>query len=135
MYAHFDPTTSPVPNTTITTISSRNDPQETPEASKEDDEVKGVHSIKVLRNSQLNKDLSEPLPSPPPAFILPTPGNQGENLYHGEVLDEDSLREAIRKIKEKAKTNGDSQYSQIVEALKKVRHEQDPNLKQKKLKG
>ena len=132
MYAHFDPTTSPFPNTTITTISSTNEPQETPEASKEDAEVKGVHSIKVLRNSEINKDLWEPLPRPPPAFILPpTPGNQGENLYHGEVLDEDSLREAIRKIKEKAKTNGDSQYSQIVEALKKVRHEQDPNLKQK----
>jgi hypothetical protein len=47
------------------------------------------------------------------------------------VLDKDSLREAIRKIKNQAKTNGESQYLKIVEALKKVRHEKDLSFKQK----
>jgi hypothetical protein len=76
MYALFDPTTTSTPNTTITTVESKHDPQETPEASNVEGEVKGVHFIKVLRTSQINNDMLEPLPHPPPEFILPPkPGN------------------------------------------------------------
>jgi hypothetical protein len=134
MYAHFDPTASPAPNTNITTIDTTHEPTDPNPNQNVDDKVKGVHSIKVIRDSQISKEMLEPLPNPPPEFLQPpNPGNQGENLYHGEqVLDEDSLLEAIRKIKDKAKTNGESQYLQIVEALKKDRHEKDSSFKQKK---
>ena len=58
----------------------------------------------------MNKDMCESLPNPPLEFLIsPKPGNQGENLYNeDQVLDEDSLQEAIKKIKDQAKQNGES---------------------------
>jgi hypothetical protein len=93
MYAHFDPTTSPAPNTNITTIDTAHIPTNTETKQEGDEEVTGVHSIKVLRESQMNEDMCESLPNPPPEFLIsPKPGNQGENLYNEyQVLDEDSL--------------------------------------------
>jgi hypothetical protein len=121
MYANFDPTTAPVPTTNIKTIDAPQVSEQTPARQNEDEKVKGVHSIKVLRDYKMIPNLLEP--NPPPEFLhSPQPGNQGENLYNvdqiDQVLDEDSLLEAIKKIKDQAKTNGETQYRKIVEALK-----------------
>ena len=78
--------------------------------------------------------MQEALPPPPPDFNLSlTPSNLGENFYKPDeqsVLDEDSLHETIKKIKDQAKTKGTSQYLQMVEALKKVQREKDLSFKQ-----
>ena len=67
MYAHFDPTTSPVPNTNITKIDATQVSENTPSIKKDDEQaddiVKGVHSIKVLRDSKMNTDMLEPEPN------------------------------------------------------------------------
>ncbi len=86
---------------------------------KEDTQhLKGVHSIKVLRDSTINQDLNEPLPPLPQADTqspISQPDNQGENTYAPEkVLDEDSLLEKIKEFKMKAKEDAETQYQRSV---------------------
>jgi hypothetical protein len=128
MYAHFDPTKTPVPTATIQTLDTTrelNKIQQNLEKKAihqqevDDREVQGVHSVKVLRDSSLNQSLNENLPKPP---INPSqPENQGENLYEPEkILDEDSLLEKINELKLRAKDVAESQYQKIVETLNKT---------------
>jgi len=131
MYAHFDPTKTPVPNATIHTLDTTREMEKlkqhfehikTSHHEGYGTQVNGVHSIKVLRDSNLNQNLNEDLPQPP--INTSQPENQGENLYEPEkFLDEDSLLEKINEYKEKAKDNAESQYLRIVEAIKNVRDE------------
>jgi hypothetical protein len=126
MYAQFDPTKNPVPKATIQTLDTTREINElkrhlerimTPQHEGDESEVQGVHSVKVLRDANLNQSLNEDLPPPP---INPSQlENQGENCYEPEkFLNEDSLLEKINELKRKAKDNGESQYQKIVEAVK-----------------
>jgi hypothetical protein len=125
MYAHFDPTKTPVPKATIQALDTTREMDKlkqhfenitTPQQEVDERQVQGVHSVKVLRDSNLNQSLNEDLPQPP---INPSqPENQGENIYEPEkVLDEDSLLEKNKVLKQRAKENAESQYQKIVEAL------------------
>ncbi len=70
--------------------------------------LKGVHSIKVLRESTMNEDLNESLPPPPTKTSTTTSllENQGEDHYSPvEIMDEDSLQEKVKEFKMKAKEN------------------------------
>ena len=85
-YANFDPTRSETPNTTAREIDPENEvnnPNDIDAADKEENEIKGVHSVKVLRDSQLNASMNEPLPQPPPEMNLSDPSqleNQGRTF-------------------------------------------------------
>ena len=117
MYAHFDPTTSNTPNAHFIEI----DTPRTQDNNEKDNnvnvpaqEITGVHSIKVLRESQLQPSFNEALPSPPSLSIhepSSPPENQGENL--NSILDDDSLREKIEEIKRINKEKAESQYDKI----------------------
>ena len=88
-------------------------------------ELTGVHSIKLLREPQLNSSMTEALPDPPTNFpmdLSSLPDNQGENPYKPDsFLDEDSLLEKIKQIRARAEKDGETQYQKIVSALKKSR--------------
>ncbi len=88
MYAHFDSTKSNTPNTRITEIDTPRK-HNTNDNDKEQ-EITGVHSIKILRESQLQPSLNEALPKPTYQSRESSQlENQGENL--NSILDEDSL--------------------------------------------
>jgi hypothetical protein len=127
MYAHFDPTKSTAPITSIIEIDTDTSTSAPTEEQNDEQQAQGVHSIKILREAQLNQSMNDPLPPPPTDFHLyTTPRNQGENLYKPEsVLDEDSLRETIKKIKEQAKEQGESLYLKIISALNERQHSND----------
>jgi hypothetical protein len=56
-----------------------------------------VHSIKVLREVDINQSMNEPLPTPPSDFLsISLPENQGEYQLPEGRLDEDSLQEKIQ---------------------------------------
>ncbi len=130
-WGYFDPTKNPVPNATIQMLDTTREMEKlkqrlenikTPQHEMDGTQVQGVHSIKVLRDSNLNQSLKEDLPQPPSNTSQPQ--NQGENRYEPEkFLDEDSLLEKIKEFKEQAKDNAESQYLKIVEAIKNVRDE------------
>jgi hypothetical protein len=132
MYAYFDPAKLEVPNATIHELDVN---QETNKLKQEiltaqtnapdktmGEELQGVHSVKVLRDHNINQSMNEALPPPP--STTSQPANQGENVYEPEtILDEDSLLEKIKELKQKAKESGESKYLQIVKAIKNVRAE------------
>jgi hypothetical protein len=124
VYANFDPTKMQIPNAVPPQIKVTADPES-------DEEVHGVHSVKVLKDGQRNQSLNETLPSPPPSLapdlsseLSSQSENQGENPYIPEsecYMDEDSLLEKIKQIKEKAKVDCESLYDKIASSLEKVR--------------
>lgn len=123
MYAFFDPTQNTIPNATIKELDTKNEmtklqQEMAPAANQqhEEDKIRSVHSVKVLRESSLNDSLNEALP---PSH----PENQGESLVFepDSNLDEDSLTEKIREIKKGNQMEAESQYHQIVETLKNSR--------------
>ncbi len=124
MYANFDPTKTKVPKTTIQTLDTTTETNKlkhsieemTQQADGEGD-IRGVHSVKVLRDYKMNRNLNEALP-PTPFKNSSQPENPGENLYEPEkILDDDSLLEKINALKQRAKENAETQYLKIVEAL------------------
>jgi hypothetical protein len=135
MYAYFDPTKAQLPKATIVELNTAKETQQLKEdVEKEDTQrLKGVHSIKILREVNINQDLNEPLPPPPQAdtlSLISQPENQGENTYAPEkVLDEDSLLEKIKEFKMKAKGDAETQYQRIIEALQNIRDQKQPLLK------
>ncbi len=59
-YANFDPTLTNIPNAVIVEIVPKPDQEPTVNALKpEDSRVEGVHSIKVLREAQMNSSINE----------------------------------------------------------------------------
>jgi hypothetical protein len=110
IYANFDPTTRDYPHPTIIEIDPANEGEQIQDQQVQDvayeEGIQGVHSVKVLRESRMNEDMNEPLPQPPPDMNVgesSQPENQGENLYNEEhLLDEDSLLEKLKAIREKA---------------------------------
>ena len=110
MYANFDPTLAPLPRANIAELNPTQEMDKLQLQEKEEesnssttDNIKGVHSIKVLRDYELNSDLNEALPQPPLEFSLSPPQseNQGENSPQlGSFMDDDSLLEKIRQYKE-----------------------------------
>ncbi len=90
MYAYFDPTKNDIPKATITELDTAREIINIKQASDKNENqkqgpnneniLKGVHSIKVLRESTINEDLNEALP-PPPTTTTKTSlaENQGEN--------------------------------------------------------
>ena len=131
MYANFDPLLNKIPKTTITELDTTNETlklRKEVEASDTDDKIRSVHSVKVLRDSDINASLNEALP-PPPTLDPDKPSSHSENL--GEklvlpglaILDEDSLMEKIKEIKSKNKLEAESMYHQIAEVLKGSRAE------------
>jgi hypothetical protein len=110
MYANFDPTSATLPRANIAELDptlemnkfQQQEKEETPIASIKDT-VKGVHSIKVLRNYALNSNFNEALPQ---LSLSPSQSeNQGENSPQLEsFMDEDSLLEKIRQHKENEQT-------------------------------
>jgi hypothetical protein len=135
MYAYFDPTLNKIPKATITELDTTNETldlkQQIATADNQQSEEKkilSVHSVKLLREYDMNASLNEALPPPPtsqPANPTSHPGNQGESSsFEPElILDEDSLMEKIREIKNGNKVKAETQYQQIVEALKHIREE------------
>ncbi len=132
MYAYFDPSQAEVPRALFTEIdptqpiSMTNDPEDVEEQNKDiDKQPEGVHSIKVLRQSQMNMSMNEALPRPPEemrADSASQPRNQGENVPEQEsLLDEDSLLETLNQHKQFAKEELRTVYQQIVEALRNIR--------------
>ena len=122
MYAHFDPTKSNTPNTRITEIDT---PRKhiTNENDKEQ-EITGVHSIKILRESQLQPSLNEALPKPTSQSHESSQlENQGENL--NSILDEDSLLEKIEEIRRINKEKAESQYEKMKQAITNLRREKE----------
>jgi hypothetical protein len=110
MYANFDPTSATLPRANIAELDpaiemNRLQQEEKDETSNApmNDTVKGVHSIKVLRDCELNSNFNEALPQPP-LDLSSSPSqsaNQGENSPQLEsFMDEDSLLEKIRQHKE-----------------------------------
>jgi hypothetical protein len=114
MYAYFDPTKTHIPKATITKldttgeiskIQQASDKNETQEPQQDNENnLKGVHSIKVLRESIMNEDLNEALPPPPTTTTTTSLSaqseNQGENHYSPEkIMDEDSLQEKVKEFK------------------------------------
>ncbi len=89
--------------------------------------LKGVHSIKVLQESTINEDLNLALPPPPTTTTTTSLAvNQGENHNHyspDEIMDEDSLQQKVKEFKIKAKENAETQYQKIIEALENIRVE------------
>jgi hypothetical protein len=69
--------------------------------------------------------MNEALPTPPPHLSLidtsSQPENLGEKQDKPDALDEDSLLEKIKEIKQRNNINASSQYQKIAEALKKIR--------------
>jgi hypothetical protein len=122
-YANFDPAYTTIPKSTITEIVPAPDDDDfAEEASNPDPDLKGVHSVKVLRESRLNSSMNEPLP--PPLHKKPdlssSPENQGEDLYIPEMyLDENSLLKKINQNKSQTKAVS-STHQKISEALKNV---------------
>ena len=109
VYANFDPTSANLPRANIAELDPTLEMNRLQEDEKQDmsnshnDTVKGVHSIKVLRDFELNSNFNEPLPQPPlDLSSSPSqPENQGENSPQlGSFMDEDSLLEKIRQHKE-----------------------------------
>jgi hypothetical protein len=90
-----------------------------------ENKVKGVHSIKVLRESTINEDFNEALPPPPTTKTLTSLAeNQGENHYSpDEIMDENSLQQKVKEFKIKAKENAETQYQKIIAALENIRVE------------
>jgi hypothetical protein len=125
MYAMFDPAKSEVPKALFSEIDptqpilTSEDPDEN---DQQDDEIEGVHSIKVLRESKVNESMNHTLP-PPPVTMMEDPssqsGNQGESINIPGHLDEDSLLEKIVQHKKMDKEELRTIYRQIVEAFKK----------------
>jgi hypothetical protein len=71
------------------------------------EELQGVHSVKVLRDHSINQSMNEALPPPP--ITTSQPANQGGNVYEPDkILDEDSLQEKIKELKQQAKESGES---------------------------
>jgi hypothetical protein len=106
VYANFDPTQTQSPNAVPQQIKVTADPQRDVYID-ENDEIHGVHSVKVLKDAQRNQSMNEILPSPSPAFapdLTSQPENQGENLYIPEsasYMDDDSLLEKISRSRRK----------------------------------
>jgi hypothetical protein len=129
VYAHFDPTKAQTPKAEPVQIKATADQSVEEVFQKEGDneEVHGVHSVKVLRDAQRNQSLNEALPSPPSTLVpdlSPQPENQGESLYIPEpesYMDEDSLLEKIKEIKEKAKKDSESLYDKVASTIGKIR--------------
>jgi hypothetical protein len=124
-YANFDPTLTNVPNAVIMEIVPKPDPPDqepTVNAAKpEDSRIEGVHSIKVLREAQMNSSINEPLPSPPKKKVKfdvsYQPENQGEKPYIPDAyMDEDSLRKEMNQFKAN-KDKDQSTYVKIKESL------------------
>jgi hypothetical protein len=110
MYAYFDPAKSPIPNTRITEINTPRQPDVTNKVIEEGIAPTAVHSIKVLRDSQMHPTLNEALPQPMSlSLLIPSsqPENQGDNL--DSILDNDSLLEKIEEIKKLTKEKAESQ--------------------------
>jgi hypothetical protein len=88
---------------------------------QQDDAIEGVHSIKVLRKSQMNQSMNHDLPPTPFTMMADSSsqqGNQGENIPDQNALhDEDSLLEKIDQHKKLDKEELRTIYRQIVEAL------------------
>jgi hypothetical protein len=128
MYTNFDPALSQVPKATISelgtkreTISLKQDIQGQPHSDETTDtKVKGVHSIKVLRESTLNESMNEALPLPPQTSHSQLE-NQGESPSLQKILDADSFLEKINKFKEKTKEDAETQYLKIFEAIQNIR--------------
>ena len=155
MYAHFDPTTSSTPNTNLTEIdtprtqnSEEKDinlrsfskdiddkflaavaiqPPNEKLPSDEEKKLTGVHSIKVLREPEINASMNEALPRPPSSSShepsSSPPENQGENL--NSILDEDSLREKIDEIKRINREKAESQYDKFKNGIINLRSEKE----------
>ena len=79
----------------------------------------------MLRDSRTNASMNEPLPQPPPEMNLDDSSqleNQGENLYREEhLLEEDSLLEKLKAIKDKAQQEGETKFNKIKASLGKIR--------------
>ncbi len=110
MYANFDPTSATLPRANTAELDPTLEMNKLQQEEKEEtsnapvkDTVKGVHSIKVLRDDALNSNFNEALPQPP-LDLSSSPSqseNQGENSPQLEsFMDEDSLLEKIRQHKE-----------------------------------
>jgi hypothetical protein len=115
MYANFDPTSSTLPRANIAELDptlemnnlQQQDKEETSMESMEDT-VKGVHSIKILRDYALNSHFNEALPQPPFELSLSSSQheNQGENSPQPEnFMNNDSILEKIRQHKEIEQTD------------------------------
>jgi hypothetical protein len=139
MYAHFDPTKAQVPEATIKELDTKRDiesiqqdplhqpPHEEDNTTSREgttSQVKGVHSVKVLRDSTINDSMNEALPKTPLTYHSQLE-NQGESLQslqmRDKLLDEDSLLEKLISLKEKAKVEADTQYQKIVKAIQNIR--------------
>jgi hypothetical protein len=80
MYANFDPSKTNVPKALFTEIDPTQpiEMQESPkEKELQDEAIKGVHSIKVLREAQMNKSMNQALPPPPFTMIADSASQQG----------------------------------------------------------
>jgi hypothetical protein len=85
-YANVDPTHTNIPMAIISEIEPKPDPPDREPtviaSTPEDPNIAGVHSIKVLREAQMNASMNEPLPPPPTkkvAFKPHQPENQGRS--------------------------------------------------------
>jgi hypothetical protein len=127
-YANFNPTLATLPETTFKEINPKPDEPNVEEKDNEpgnesavslqphpsvventppveEQELTGVHSIKILRESSMNDSMNESLPPPQTKTYDPSSQseNQGEEIYiPNTYLDEDSLMEKMSQLKEQS---------------------------------
>jgi hypothetical protein len=81
IYANFDPTQAQTPIAPPKEVDVTHT-QKSQHYDEDEQQIEGVHSIKVLRDAKRNQSMNEALPSSPPSFIPDLP-SQPEN--HGRI--------------------------------------------------